>query len=145
MPNKCGRDARGPSEGGCSVSTRTERLDQVVASVLEKRAQAVRRVGRHRWNFELANGRPVQVTARIDDEWLTMNAPLIGEATSWWELLHLNGEINGSAKFVLPNESQSVCLRAEIPTDEDVGVPLRLRETCSAFQFAIERIHGGQP
>ena len=46
---------------------------------------------------------------------------------------------------MLAGRTQPICLRAEIPTDEEVDVPLRLHEACGAFQFAIERFHGGQP
>lgn len=126
------------------MTARTEKLEQAVASVLEKRAQAVRRAGRQHWDFALSNGRPVQVSARIQDEWLVMHAPLTGETGNWWELLRLNGRINGSAKFALAGRTQPVCLRAEIPTDEEVDVPLRLHEWCHAFQFALERFHAGQ-
>jgi len=126
------------------VTARTEKLEQSVTTVLEKHAQAVRRAGRQRWDFALSNGSPVAVSARIQDEWLVMHAPLTGETGNWWDLLRLNGRINGSAKFALAGRTQPICLRAEIPTDEEVDVRLRLHEGCNVFQFALERFHTGQ-
>lgn len=122
-----------------------DKVERAVVSALEKHAPAVERTGRSRWGFSLANGSHVGFTARLDEEWLVMRAELNGggdgETRTWWELLCLNAQLEGSPRFVLRGQANLVGLGAEIPIDEDSDVRLRVHEACNAFKCALEYLH----
>jgi hypothetical protein len=119
----------------------------------------VKQAGSGHWEFALANGEPLGVSARLFEGWLLLDAPLpdrIGRGR-WWDLLRLNATLQGLSKFVLrpaARSSQYVHLRADIPPagDEDFEgdceseldgiLTTRLLDACSGLKGAFRSLRG---
>src|SRR5712691_2603872 len=117
--------------------------DIAIANSLKKCAPMVWQVGCDRWNFALSNGAPLDVTARREEGWLSLEARLGMGATPEmvWKLFEWNTQLEGVSKFaLLPDRSTQV--RAEIPLDDEVELAARLNETCAGFKAAAERWRG---
>jgi hypothetical protein len=134
------------------------RENQIVIS-LGSCAASVKQAGSGHWEFALANGKPLGVSARLFEGWLLLDAPLpdgIGLGR-WWDLLRLNATLQGLSKFVLrpaARSPQHVHLRADIPLagDEDFEgdcqselqgiLTTRLVEACSGLKGAFQSFRG---
>jgi hypothetical protein len=131
------------------------REDQIAIS-LGRCAASVKQAGSGHWEFSLANGKPLGVSARLFEEWLLLDAPLtdrIGRG-GWWDLLRLNATLQGLSKFVLRPAARSVHLRADIPLpgDEDFEgdcesgldslLTTRLLDACAGLKGAFRSFRG---
>lgn len=127
-----------------------------IAISLTRCAASVKEAGSGHWEFALANGKTLGVSARLVEDWLLLDAPLAdGMARgSWWDLLRLNATLQGLSKFVLMPDARTVHLRADIPLPEDEdsesdcgsqleGVLItRLLETCAGLKAAYRSFRG---
>lgn len=130
------------------------RHENQISIVLGQCATSVKLAGRGRWEFTLANGKSLGVTARLSDEWLMLDAP-VSERIAYggrWDLLRLNAGIRGLSRFALMKQ---VRLRADIPLAEDEddaaicdassGLTVRLLETCAELKAAFGGFLGEKP
>lgn len=139
-----------------------------IAAALGQCTASVKRTGSGQWEFELANGKPLGVSARLFEDWLLLEAPMTGRITrdGWWDLLRLNASLPGLSKFVLTpdcgrSRQTEVCrtppyvhLRADIPLPDDgesesncgSGIDgvltTRLLETCAGLKGAFRSFRG---
>lgn len=127
-----------------------------IAIALARCAAPVKQAGGGHWEFALANGKPLGVSARLFEDWLLLDAPLTDGIArgGWWNLLRLNAALNGLSKFVLTPDARSVHLRADIPLPEDEDsesdcesdldgvLTTRLRETCAGLKAAYRSFRG---
>lgn len=145
-----------------------QRWEIMIADSLKKCSPFVEQSGHGQ--FALSNGTDCLVTARMDEGWLLLDAPLrtskksgatfskgvweplqgtLAKAPLWkrgrvWELLQWNANCTGGSKFTLLPDEQSINLRAEIPLDEEGGLTGRIHQACAGFKTALERLHGGK-
>ena len=124
-----------------------QRHENQIAIALGQCATSVKLAGNRHWEFTLANGKPLGVTARLSEEWLVLDALVSERITrgAWWDLLRLNAGIRGLSRFAL---AKQVRLRADIPlTDEDDASALttRLLETCAGLKAAFGSLRGEKP
>ena len=117
-----------------------------VAGALEKCSPSVEQVAHEGWAFALSNGANLRATARIDDGWLLLDAPLSESRVKnhqppLWKLLGWNAALVGGAKFALPAEESVVRLRAELPFDDDVNLTRRIVQACAGLKMASARFH----
>ena len=80
-----------------------------IAISLGRCAASVKQAGSGHWEFALANGEPLGVSARLLEGWLLLDAPLpdrVGPGR-WWDLLRLNATLQGLSKFVLRPAARS--------------------------------------
>jgi hypothetical protein len=109
---------------------------------LQHRADAVEAAGRGRWKFALSGRASLRGTARLEDDWLLLEAPSSGgrrpkrlTPERLERLLQYNAELRGGAKFGLGGDPPQVVLSAEIPTDLDqVELESRLAEAFVGFR-----------
>lgn len=122
----------------------TRGTEFVVGETLKKCAAMVEPTGKGSWDFILSNGSALLVSARADEGWLHLDAPLDGGAlgAGAWRLLSLNRRLGGLAKLALPTGRRDAHLRAEITLDEEVDVARRLREACAGFKAVSGVLHG---
>ena len=133
-----------------------EARENQIAIALGRCAASAKQAGSGHWEFALANGKVLGVSARLVEDWLLLDSPLtdrIGPG-DWWRLLRLNRTLHGLSKFVLMPDGQSVHLLADIPlpgaddTDGDSermsdGVlTTRLVETCGGLKAAYRNFLG---
>ena len=80
-----------------------------VATALGQYAASVKRADSVHWEFSLANGKPLGVSARLLEDWLLLDAPITepGTCCDWWDLLRLNASLPGLSKFVLAPDARS--------------------------------------
>ncbi len=91
-------------------------------------AGAERIAGESRWRIATDHG--VNITARLRDDWLTLEAPRYGAPS--WEALEQNPTLPGLAKLALaPGGRMQV--RAELPVGEDTDLVARLDQACRAI------------
>ena len=123
---------------------------------LRKCAPSAQRLGGGRWSFALVNGKSLGVNARAIEEWLLLEASLTDriDPAQLWDLLRLNGTLEGPGKFALMPDNRSLRLLADIPLpgDEYVGdepegecdehFTQRLLEACAAMKAAFRRFRG---
>jgi hypothetical protein len=124
-----------------SAASRARQEVAVVAG-LAKRAASVGRVAPGVWAFELANGTRFPASARIDDGWLLLDAPLHAAVppSRWTELLEVNASLAGGARFILQAAEPKLRVRAEVPLDEAVDIGRRVVEACAGFEAAKTRL-----
>lgn len=107
------------------------------------------------WAFVLSNGSTIAGTARIDDGWLVLDAPLSSRRRRralrpqrLWRLLEWNGRLAGLAKFALLPRTGCLHLRAEIPLDDGADAPgarsaaacaAEVRRACDGWRAAAAR------
>jgi len=143
---------------GVSVSYTSKGRENQIAIALARCATSVKRADDSRWEFSLANGKPLGVSACLIEDWLVFDALITNRITrgAWWDLLRLNAAVDGLSKFVLtPDEdSQNLHLRAEIPLQEDEdsgdecanktdgGLTTRVLETCAGLKAAFRSFRG---
>jgi hypothetical protein len=87
----------------------------------------------------LSNGTDLAARPRVDDGWLLLAASLGSErasATGAWDLLRWNGLLGGGARFAVRRDRPDMLVRADIPLDDPVDLPRRIREACAGFQAA---------
>ncbi len=127
-----------------------------IAIALARCAAPVKQAGGGRWEFALANGKPLGVSARLFEDWLLLDAPLTDGISrgGWWNLLRLNAALHGLSKFVLMPGARSVHLRADLPLpgDDDSErdcesgldsvLTTRLLETCACLKAAYRSFRG---
>jgi hypothetical protein len=98
------------------------------------------------WDFELANGAPLKLSAKLDDEWLTIRSaghPLPPNATPW-DLLHLNRTLGATSKLVSPRPTHDVDLRAEFAIGDHADVRPCLEKACTDLVAAHAALQGGE-
>jgi hypothetical protein len=127
-----------------------------IAEALKTCSASVEWAGSGRWNLALANGKSFTLSARIDDGWLMLDAPVRDRVTrdEMWDLVRLNATLQGLSKFVLMPDNRSIHLRAELPLMEDLceddydyevdSVAERLQEACAGLKAAFGRL-GSEP
>jgi hypothetical protein len=124
----------------------------VIGESLHKCASLVEEVGPGAWDFVLNNGSMLLVTARADEQWLHLDAPVADERSGTrqrqdakydaWQLLKLNCGLGGLSKVALMPGQSTPRVRAEIPLDEEVDLARRLREACAGLKTAAGKLHG---
>jgi hypothetical protein len=111
-----------------------------IAAALAKCAVAIDTVASERWAFTLSNGTEFDASARVDDGWLLLEAPLDVEAepapSRVWELLQWNATLGGGVRFALGPDGGGSRARAELPLDEEVDLYRRVLETCAGLRTA---------
>jgi hypothetical protein len=119
------------------------RLDPALAA-LNEAAGEIQQEGLCRWSFAAGPEETVKITARVDREWVFMDAPLAAcEGVRWlqpkrlWNLLHANAGLSGGAKFIFAGTPRHIRLRAEIPVNEGIDLAARIRNACGGFQEAL--------
>jgi hypothetical protein len=121
---------------------------------LKKWSTSVEQVGGGRWKLALANGKSFALSAEVEDQWLTLDAPVSDRVTreAMWDLLRLNTTLEGPSKFLLLPDNRSVHLRAELLLEDDQSedrfddesdyVSERLHHACTGMKAAFQRFHG---
>ena len=134
------------------------REDQIAAS-LARCAASVKQAGSGHWEFAIANGKPLGVSAHLFEDWLLLDAPMTDRIArgGWWDLLRLNATLQGLSKFVLTpgaRSPQSVHLRADLPlpgdeesegdceSELDGVLTNRLLETCAGLKDGYRSFRG---
>ena len=122
------------------------RREAAIGATLVQCAKKVESLGRGHWRIGLANGKPFDAQARLEDGWLVLEtrAALPRPTGLLWELLTLNGMIGGPSKLMLPPDGRSVQLRAEVPTWADTSVTQRLVEACRSLEEAFGCVGSGK-
>jgi hypothetical protein len=116
-----------------------------IGESLEKCASLVERVGQGEWNFILNNGSMLLASARADEHWLHLDAPLKNGTSrnqDAWQLLNMNRGLRGLSKLTFLPGEPTPRVRAEIPLDEDVDLQRRLPEACAGLKAAAGYLHG---
>lgn len=119
-------------------------LDGAIAGMLAKCASRVRADAPDAWRFELGNGKPLPATARWEEPWLLLRAPLAlqPDPDAPWRLLRLNGRLSGPARVVHPEGNGHFELQAELPVAEVEQVPPRLELACASLRQAAAAVSG---
>ena len=115
---------------------RTKARDKAVCAAISAVASQLKPLGDSSWRFTLLNGAPHVVTARINDDWLMLEAECEGEAQPrglFWDALVRNSSLECLAKVVLAQDV-GLRLRAELPILEDVDLGTRVGEACRGFE-----------
>ena len=113
------------------------REDQIAAS-LARCAASVKQAGSGHWEFAIANGKPLGVSAHLFEDWLLLDAPMTDRIArgGWWDLLRLNATLQGLSKFVLTPGARSPLscpTNFSLSTTPDCGSP-RQTEVCRTPQ-----------
>ena len=111
---------------------------RAIGEGLAKRAITVTRTGYGSWSLDLANGTRFAATARHDDGWLLLDAPMHAPlpVSRGTELLAANASLAGGARFVLGSADSSLRVRAEVPLDDGIDLRRRVAEACAGFEAA---------
>lgn len=119
------------------------RHEQTILKTLSNCARSVERAGRFDWSFVLSNGHDLGARARIEEDWLLVDAPLPADLRKYnaWRLLQLNARLSGLSKFALLPEKRTASICAEIPLGEEIDVSARIRETCDGFKAALSDLY----
>jgi hypothetical protein len=120
------------------IHHRSKAGDEAIGAAITALASQVIPIGNSVWRFTLLNGSPHVVTAKIDGDWLLLEADCSGEAQRpecFWDSLVRNASLAGLAKLVLAHDG-SPQLRAELPVLDGVDLAARVRETCNGFEVA---------
>jgi hypothetical protein len=130
-----------------SLSYTFRTKESAVGESLKKCAPLVERVGQGEWNFILNNGSMLLVSARADEHWLQLDAPINGSESQVdpWQLLKLNQRLGGLSKVASITGKSGLRARAEISLDEEVDMHRRLKEACSGLKSAAGSFHGEGP
>ena len=119
-----------------------------VLGALSEAAGEVQQKGPGRWTFPAGPEEALQVTARVDQEWILMDKPLAVcegghslQPKRLWKLLHANAALSGGAKFAVAGSPRSVRRRAEIRVMDEIDLPGRIRNACLGFQEALPRFY----
>ena len=94
------------------------------------------------WQAELRNGRPFQVRARVQGQWLTLDANPDDngkKADPWQILLEARGLGNEAQAFMDPRTGE-LGIRAEILLQEEVDLSERVGVACSALVQAVAHL-----
>lgn len=117
-----------------------ERREGEIHAALARCAARVDRPGRRRWAFVLSNGTDLAVRARLDDGWLSLDAPVgpahPSPALDCRALLRRNATLAGGARFALSGLHRRLRLRADVPLDDGVDVYGRVVEACAGLTSA---------
>jgi hypothetical protein len=138
--------------------TRRAAVEERVATALQKCAAAVVPVARGVWQLSLANGAPLQVGARVLDDWVVLEASPAVDSTvaaldlaavtpsapHLWALLRDTAELAGGAKLAL-DPDRGLRARAEVPLDDDASIGRRLVQACAGIAAGAARIRGVPP
>jgi len=119
---------------------------KTVADALHRAGSGVTQTGSSKWNLRLNNGLALKATARIEEGWLFLDAPLrIGKKrrpikpARAWELLCCNAHVPCGCKFALSPDARSVHVRMEVPLVAEQGdIAERIRDVCRGFGLASE-------
>jgi hypothetical protein len=120
--------------------------EQAVGEVLKKHVPATKRAGFGRWCLALSNGETFRVSARIEDPWLVMEAPLGAKNRAPagpernWDLVRWNARLPGGAKFVLPPGSRTPRVRAEVLADQNPDLEPQIHGAVEGIRAAHRRI-----
>ena len=126
------------------MSARTiERRSAVIAAAFRDADVPAFADGAGRWSLAVP-GWPPGSNARIEDDWLVLDAPLPGgpEPRSPWELLGANASFSGPAKFALPPDG-APRIRAEVPLVDAGPVPDRVRAWLGDLAMAADPMGRG--
>ena len=120
---------------------------QEIESGLEKFGTKVKRESEGRWNFNLCNGKSLHVHARLENEWLLLDAPVQVHSNDGQErnrrMLLWNGDLAGLSKYAMLPADPDVRIRAEIPLAQEIqetSIGNILGETCEGFRQAADHI-----
>jgi len=118
------------------------RLNEIDAC-LRKLVPLVERVEGQQWELVFTNSHAQYATARLDEDWLLLDAPLGANAGGFapGKLLAWNGRLSGNSKYALA-PGGATHLRAEIPLLEGVQLRNRLGGACLGFQEALRLLEG---
>jgi len=115
-----------------------------IEAVLRQSSRAFAESSDGRWQFVLAAGPPLPVTASIDAAFLLLDAPAPAEfdleqAPRW---LQWNATLPGAAKFALVPNPWRLRLRAEMPVD-DACISERIAAALLGFRNAASLLQRG--
>jgi len=101
------------------------------------------------WRFQLASGPDAPViTARVEDTWLLLDAPLepaldsFPHARSLWTLLEAHAQPPGGVKLALLGEESGLHARAELPLDVGGDLTARLAAVGRGYGAAAALVCG---
>lgn len=99
-----------------------------------------------RWRLTLLNGRPLGVEARLEDQWLSLEAPLVTchaahTASEPWQWLEANNGLPAPAKLWLDGEQTRVRAELRAAGDEPLDCA-RLSEACRGIVAAARWAEG---
>jgi len=122
--------------------------EQAIAAI-EKCAGPAKQRGPGRWTASLHNGRPIQVSAACDDDWLLLAAQPQGRENAWRKdtadlpgLLAWNSRLPGGGRWAVAPGERAAHLRADIRLSSAVDLASRVRDTCDAFLAAARMAEG---
>jgi hypothetical protein len=129
-----------------SISSESFLQTDPVLAALNEAVGEIQERGPRRWSFPAGPEESIEVTARIDQEWVLMDTPLtVCEGAQWtqtkrlWNLLQANAGLWGGAKFAVAGTPRAVRLRAEVPIDEDIDLAARIKNARLGIQAALAR------
>jgi len=128
---------------------RTSRAS-LLAEQLGAHFRSVATLGFGLWKCSFPNGQAHPLTARLtSDGWLLLDSVLYEDPSLEMAgpCLELNCHLGGVGKLAFAPGKRSLHLRAEIPLDDGIDVPARLRETLEGFNASLRcfRERGSDP
>jgi hypothetical protein len=122
----------------------SRQLRATVADTLAKCGATVHRATPACWEFQLANGKRLDVEARLEDEWLVLRAPLTAEdRLAPWDVLLANRGLPAWSKLALLGTPPAMCAGAELPLADEIDLPQRLATACAALLQAGRALAAG--
>lgn len=116
---------------------------EAIAAALTQCVPHPRLEKRGNWEFTLVNGKPFQVNARIENDWLVFETDAVDlKDSDWWALLRVNHELGVCTKIVLPRDSKPT-LRTELLLCEEIDLAQRLALMRDQLVSAMGLIHQG--
>ncbi|MEW6741302.1 MAG: hypothetical protein AB1486_00970 [Planctomycetota bacterium] len=115
---------------------RTMLRTRELALALRDTSEEVQEFGEGSWTAIVYNGAAIPVKVTLDGVWVALQAPSGVPACGQdpWELLVLNGRIEGPSKFALDPGRFVPHLRAEVPLDDEVHLTSRLAAAFSGIR-----------
>lgn len=119
----------------------SEKRDVIVAA-LSQCVPHSRAVKSGSWDFTLVNGKPFQVSARLETDWLVFETEPVETQGDWVSLLAHNQRLGASTKFVLPRRGDKPTLRSELLLCEETDLPRRVSVMRDQLVAAMGVLHG---
>jgi hypothetical protein len=127
-----------------AIESRARSVADRCQAALQAALASVETVASTRWLVRASRASESAVLVRLVDGFLVLTDDY-SPATppSRWDLAKVNSNLMGLAKFAAA-PSGGLSLRAEIPVQAEVNLPLRISQACSAFAAAQHPTRGRQ-